>query len=210
MSCQPSRLLQRCAVVCSAAGLLLLAVPSSATSLGELPKQVTRTLERFDLQPGGLSVRVESVDTGEVILDFQSDIRRNPASTMKLVTTYAALSTLNPGYVWHTDVILDGELVDGVLQGDLQIRGGGDPYLVQETLWQMLSELRRRGLQKIDGDLVFGVSTGAIATDTPDRDLIQVGHAAATCLARAIARAIHAATPAPGDPYPTWQQQFGG
>ncbi|MEO1452215.1 MAG: P1 family peptidase [Pseudomonadota bacterium] len=61
-----------------------------------------------------------------------------------------------------------------------------------------------------DGDLVFGVSTGAIAIDTPDRDLIQVGHAAATCLARAIARAIYAATPAPGDPYPTWHQRFGG
>lgn len=60
-----------------------------------------------------------------------------------------------------------------------------------------------------DGDLVFGVSTGAIPTDTPDRDLIQVGHTAATCLARAIARAIYQATPAPDDPYPTWQQRFG-
>ncbi|MEL7296119.1 MAG: D-alanyl-D-alanine carboxypeptidase/D-alanyl-D-alanine-endopeptidase [Pseudomonadota bacterium] len=167
MRCQPSCLLPRFTVVCLSFGMLLMAASVSATSLGELPKQVTRTLERFDLQPTGLSVRVESVDSGEVILDFQSDVRRNPASTMKLVTTYAALSTLNPGYVWHTDVILDGELTDGVLRGDLQIRGGGDPYLVQETLWQMLSELRRRGLQTIDGDLVFDKSLFAVPDNDP-------------------------------------------
>lgn len=60
-----------------------------------------------------------------------------------------------------------------------------------------------------DGDLVFAVSTRERPTATPDADLIRVGHAAATCLARAIARAIYEATPAPGDPLPTWTQEFG-
>lgn len=57
-----------------------------------------------------------------------------------------------------------------------------------------------------DGDIVFAASTGRIKTENPELDLMAVGHAAATCLARAIARGVHAATPAPGDPKPTWAE----
>ncbi len=60
-----------------------------------------------------------------------------------------------------------------------------------------------------DGDLVFAASTGRIVSETADLDLIRVGHAAATCLARAIARAVYEATPEPGDPKPTWKERFG-
>ena len=55
-----------------------------------------------------------------------------------------------------------------------------------------------------DGDLVFSVSTGERPMTLPERDLALVGHAAALCLARAIARAIYLATPADGDLLPTW------
>ena len=57
-----------------------------------------------------------------------------------------------------------------------------------------------------DGDLVFAVSTGALPMARPDRDLARIGHAAALCLSRAIARAVHAARPAPGDLLPCWSQ----
>lgn len=60
-----------------------------------------------------------------------------------------------------------------------------------------------------DGDLVFALSTGARPMDRPDRDMNRIGHAAALCLARAIARAVHAATPAPGDLLPCWSQGAG-
>jgi D-aminopeptidase len=56
-----------------------------------------------------------------------------------------------------------------------------------------------------DGDLVFGVSTGARPIDGP-LDQMQLAHAAAICLARAVARAIHAAVPEPGDRSPCWSQ----
>ncbi len=61
----------------------------------------------------------------------------------------------------------------------------------------------------VDGDIVFSVSTGAKPVVDPIFDIMAIGHAAATCLARAIARAVYAATPAPGDMFPTWQQKFG-
>lgn len=60
-----------------------------------------------------------------------------------------------------------------------------------------------------DGDLVFAVSTGTRRVERPERDLTRIGHAAALCLSRAIARAIHAATPAPGDLLPCWSDTAG-
>ena len=61
----------------------------------------------------------------------------------------------------------------------------------------------------MDGDLVFAASTGARDLADAAQDTMMLGHAAATCLARAIARAIYLAQPAPGDPLPCWSQRFG-
>ncbi len=61
----------------------------------------------------------------------------------------------------------------------------------------------------LDGDLVFSVSTGARAMADPVTDSFQIGHAAATCLARAIARAVYMASAKPGDLQPTWRSRFG-
>lgn len=61
----------------------------------------------------------------------------------------------------------------------------------------------------VDGDLVFSLATGIRPIEDPIRDVIHLGHAAAICLARAMARAVYFATPAPGDIVPTWQQKWG-
>ena len=59
----------------------------------------------------------------------------------------------------------------------------------------------------MDGDLVFACATGKRQAE--DEDLFLLGHVAATCLARAIARGVFEAEPAEGDPYPTWRVKFG-
>lgn len=61
----------------------------------------------------------------------------------------------------------------------------------------------------IDGDLVFGVATGARPLGDPMAEVLGIGHAAAVCLSRAIGRAVYAATPAEGDLFETWQAKFG-
>ena len=61
----------------------------------------------------------------------------------------------------------------------------------------------------LDGDLVFACATGDRMPDDPVRDGMRLGHAAALCLSRAVARAVFAARPAPGDIVPTWAQAFG-
>ncbi|QOL82291.1 P1 family peptidase [Pseudooceanicola spongiae] len=60
-----------------------------------------------------------------------------------------------------------------------------------------------------DGDLIFGAATGEKPLDQPEVDMLTLCHAAAIVMARAIARGVHAATPAAGDPFPCWQAQFG-
>ncbi len=61
----------------------------------------------------------------------------------------------------------------------------------------------------MDGDLVFAAATGEKPLNTPVRELLTLGHAASMCLARAIARGVHAATPQPGNPLPCWSETFG-
>jgi D-aminopeptidase len=62
----------------------------------------------------------------------------------------------------------------------------------------------------LDGDLVFGVATGERPITDPVADQYILGHAAACCLARAIARAVYLATPMEGDIFPAWSVRFGG
>lgn len=61
----------------------------------------------------------------------------------------------------------------------------------------------------VDGDLVFAAATGQKPLGAPAQDILAIGHAAAQCLTRAIARGIFEATPADGDPFPTWRARFG-
>ena len=61
----------------------------------------------------------------------------------------------------------------------------------------------------VDGDLVFGVSTGALTLTNPAEGVLQLGHAAAVCVARAIARAVYSAHAADDDLFPTWKERFG-
>lgn len=79
----------------------------------------------------------------------------NPASTMKLVTTDAALELLGPGFTWKTQAYADGQRAGDVLDGDLIIKGSGDPKLLTENLWQFLRRLRANGLREIRGNLVL-------------------------------------------------------
>src|SRR5690606_16584451 len=86
---------------------------------------------------------------------LNADLAFNPASTLKLVTTWAAMSILGPEFRWRTTLHLRGPIVDGVLQGDLILRGGGDPKLVVEDLTEWIARIRAAGLREIRGDLVI-------------------------------------------------------
>jgi D-alanyl-D-alanine carboxypeptidase/D-alanyl-D-alanine-endopeptidase (penicillin-binding protein 4) len=73
---------------------------------------------------------------------------------MKLVTTYAGLELLGPAFTWSTPVWLQGTIADGVLNGNLVIKGTGDPKLVLERMWLLMRRVQQAGVREIRGDIV--------------------------------------------------------
>jgi D-alanyl-D-alanine carboxypeptidase/D-alanyl-D-alanine-endopeptidase (penicillin-binding protein 4) len=88
-------------------------------------------------------------------LSHRAAVPVNPASVMKLVTTYAALDLLGPGYTWRTPVYVEGAVREGTLYGNLYLKGSGDPKLVAERLWLLLRRVQGLGIQNIAGDIVL-------------------------------------------------------
>ena len=151
-----------------AVGLVMfttMAMPA-VSETSELPEPVRRILDIRKVPHDSLSIFVQDVDSGEVLLHWQDDVPRNPASTMKLLTTLIGLDVLGPTYRWETDVFAIGDINDGKLDGDLLIRGRGDPFLVTERVWQMLRLVRQAGIHEIDGNLLIDDSY----FDVPDYD----------------------------------------
>jgi serine-type D-Ala-D-Ala carboxypeptidase/endopeptidase (penicillin-binding protein 4) len=97
----------------------------------------------------------------------RADTAVSPASLMKLVTTSAALDLLGPGHTWRTTVTYGGPVRDGVLEGSLHLRGQGDPLLVAERLWLLLSRVRGEGVREIRGDIVLDRSAFEVPPEDP-------------------------------------------
>lgn len=122
---------------------------------GSLPATVAAALQRADIPQQTVALYVAPVDPRQPQrLAWQTHTAMNPASVMKLVTTYAALEQLGPAYVWRTPVYLDGRLDNGTFRGNVYLRGTGDPKLVSERLWLLLGRLKGLGIHSIAGDIV--------------------------------------------------------
>ena len=134
-----------------------------------LPVEVEAALARAKLPRDALAVIVVDAQPGGRAaprLAHRAQVPVNPASVMKLVTTYAALEQLGPAYTWNTPVYVQGTVQDGSLRGNVYIEGRGDPKLVMERLWMMMRRLQAQGIQVIVGDIVLDRS----AFDVPEQD----------------------------------------
>ena len=119
------------------------------------PDSVTRLLRQYGIPPDAVSLDVRAADSGEKILSLNSRKPRNPASVIKILTTLAALEILGPNYQWQTRYLTDGTIENGVLDGNLIMQGGGDPFLTMERFWHQVQSIRQRGIHTITGDLVI-------------------------------------------------------
>jgi len=145
---------------------LLLVLTCGLAAAADLPRPVRQALRVAGIPQAAVHAVVQDLAAARPTLSVNARQAVNPASVMKLVTTYAALELLGPAYRWKTEVYLDGE--------DLVLRGYGDPRLNYESFWMLLRNLRGRGLRELRGDVVLDRSYfGPVANGRVDDDVFR-------------------------------------
>jgi len=145
--------------ICFAACVLLMNGPSPAVEpaapASPVPTAYLARIAGARIPADAAAVVIKPLDGGLLTWSANAGKPMNPASTMKLVTTYSALHLLGPAYTFRTEVLSEAPVLGEALRGDLYVRGGGDPKLVIEQLWLLANRLRGFGIREIRGDVVL-------------------------------------------------------
>ncbi|MCA3219533.1 MAG: D-alanyl-D-alanine carboxypeptidase/D-alanyl-D-alanine-endopeptidase [Burkholderiales bacterium] len=132
------------------------------------PEPYLAALRAANVPTTAVGVVVQPVGSGGgVSFSLNESTPMNPASAMKLVTTYAALQLLGPAYTWRTEAFAVGRLQRDVLEGELALRGSGDPKLVIEHLWLLVHRIRAYGIREIRGDVLLDRSAFELVAQDP-------------------------------------------
>jgi D-alanyl-D-alanine carboxypeptidase/D-alanyl-D-alanine-endopeptidase (penicillin-binding protein 4) len=119
---------------------------------------VQQTILAEHLPSSAVSFVVLDPESGRVVAAQNPGTPRSPASTIKLVTTFASLDVLGPAYTWHTRALSEGD--------DLILQGGGDPYMTLERWWSFAHALRNQGL-KVIRDIIIDNSAFSLPPEDP-------------------------------------------
>ena len=166
----------RPSVIASLVSLVLVAIspPAAPQAQGRagaearaLPAAVDAALTRAGVPREAMVAWVQDVASPRPRVAWQADKPVNPASLMKLVTTFAGLELLGPAFTWATPVWLQGPIDNGVLQGNVVIKGTGDPKLVLERMWLLMRRIQQLGVREIRGDIVMDRSAFAATEANP-------------------------------------------
>jgi D-alanyl-D-alanine carboxypeptidase/D-alanyl-D-alanine-endopeptidase (penicillin-binding protein 4) len=150
------------------ASLVLGASLAASAMADNLPPATRAALTRHGVPESSVSIVVRDVATGSNTLVLNSTMARSPASTMKVLPTWAALDLLGPAYAWKTRALADAPVAKGVLKGNLYLQGGGDPLLTIERWWRFVNDLRQTGLRVIEGDIVVDQTRFTAADERPE------------------------------------------
>ena len=119
--------------------------------------QFKKIARNYGINAGSVSVYLKKIGDQKPFLAWNADAPRNPASTIKILTTFVALTELGPNYKWKTESYSRALPVEGAID-DLYLKGYGDPYLITENFWRLIRGIKNNGLQYIRGDLVLDKS----------------------------------------------------
>lgn len=145
----------RLTMQCFFVALVSLLLPLVCAAAGALPADVAKKLHVYGIPESAVSLHVQEVNKDAPLLELNPDVERNPASVMKLLTTLVGLERLGPDYTWRTEAYVKGTLRNGRLDGDLVLKGHGDPFLTPERFWQFLRGVRDRGVEEIGGEVII-------------------------------------------------------
>ena len=114
------------------------------------PPEAAELIDRAKLG-GAVGFLAVNARTGAVIDAHEPDLRLPPASVAKAATAFYALDRLGPDWRFETRLVATGPLVDGRIDGDLILAGGGDPHLDTDHLGDMAARLKARGVRELSG-----------------------------------------------------------
>ncbi|GAK54241.1 D-alanyl-D-alanine carboxypeptidase/D-alanyl-D-alanine-endopeptidase [Candidatus Moduliflexus flocculans] len=126
----------------------------NTSSLRQLQNKIDNLLRSSALKNAAVGVQIVSLNTGEVVYERNPDLGLNPASNTKLITSATALVRLSPEYRYQTRVYADGGIRDGVLQGNVYLKGSGDPTFAYEGLLRLAQDVYNLGIRSISGDVI--------------------------------------------------------
>lgn len=129
-----------------------------AQNNSQLTQAIDAALNSRCLDQSQTSVSILSLPEGRPVYNYHADTPLLPASTMKILTTAAALNYLGPEYRFRTEVLHTGIRYGEVIQGDLVLRGKGDPSLHTEDLMMLARRLKASGISEIRGRLLVDTS----------------------------------------------------
>lgn len=154
-----------------AAGGLIFLFASAAWAQG-LPAELDRLWRATKLPDTSLSLVVQEIN-GPRIMAINASVPRNPASVMKMVTTWSGLWGLGPEYTWRTSFLTSNAArvdAQGTLNGPLYLKAGGDPFFSKGDLWALLYELRLRGIKNLGEVVVDRSMFGPVTIDPGEFD----------------------------------------
>ncbi|WP_337044840.1 D-alanyl-D-alanine carboxypeptidase/D-alanyl-D-alanine endopeptidase [Emticicia sp. 17c] len=146
--------------------LLFFVLLQFITPLEKFQKLLDTIQNDADIRTGTLAVAVKSTQTGEYKMQYNAHKSLNSASTLKLISTASVLSVLGPEYRYQTFLEYEGQLVDSVLNGNVYIRGSGDPSLGSARVGPDLTQItdlfarkiKEAGIRKINGFIIGDAS----------------------------------------------------
>ncbi len=121
----------------------------------QLPAGVRELITKSPVPLNQISIWVAPVNSETPLISFQENTPRNPASVAKLLTTGTGLINLGADYRWKTEFYIDGKISNNTLNGNLIIKGYGNPYMVEERLVDIVSSLQEKGIYDINGKIIM-------------------------------------------------------
>lgn len=125
----------------------------------QVPAPIEAMINASGIPEDSISISIkETKSDGKRIASLNANKYRVPASIAKAATTYAALLELGDNYRWSTKIYRDGDISQGVLNGNLIIKGFGDPSLDSKSVSQIVSYVKAKGINRINGNIIIDKS----------------------------------------------------
>jgi D-alanyl-D-alanine carboxypeptidase/D-alanyl-D-alanine-endopeptidase (penicillin-binding protein 4) len=143
----------------AAAALLALALAAAAAAQSApLPARLQHALVVPTVSASDSAAFAVDLTTGQAVFSRNASLPLLPASNEKLAVTYGALTALGPGFRIETDVLGDGAQDGNAWDGDIVLKGYGDPTLTSQSLAALAQQVRADGITQVTGHVVGDAS----------------------------------------------------